>query len=36
MDREFGAPEALEVIRSADFPASDVVFDAAFAADKSK
>lgn len=34
MDRMHGAPEALETIRAADFPASDVIFDAAFAADK--
>lgn len=34
MDREFGAPEALAYIRSKDFAASDVIFDAAFASDK--
>ncbi len=32
MDREWGAPEALKVIRSQDFTASAVAFDAAFAA----
>lgn len=31
MDREFGAREALEFVRKADFPPSDVAFDAAFA-----
>lgn len=30
MDREFGATEAVEVIRKNDFPASSVAFDAAF------
>ena len=34
MDRDFGAPEALGFIRSMDFDASDVIFDAAFASDK--
>jgi sugar phosphate isomerase/epimerase len=34
MDRDFGAPEALAFIRSMDFDASDVIFDAAFASDK--
>jgi len=33
MDRDFGAPEALSVIRAADFDKSDVIFDAAFASD---
>ena len=32
MDREWGAPEALKMIRSQDFTASAVAFDAAFAA----
>lgn len=31
MDREFGAQEALQVVRKNDFSASDVAFDAAFA-----
>ncbi|MDZ7617944.1 MAG: sugar phosphate isomerase/epimerase family protein [Patescibacteria group bacterium] len=31
MDREHGAPEALEFVRQIDFPASAVAFDAAFA-----
>jgi sugar phosphate isomerase/epimerase len=31
MDREWGAPEALKMIRSQDFAASAVAFDAAFA-----
>src|SRR5690606_35899943 len=31
MDREFGAREALEVVRKADFAPSAVAFDAAFA-----
>ncbi len=31
MDREFGAQEALGVVRQNDFPSSDVVFDEAFA-----
>lgn len=31
MDREFGAPEALAVVRKADFAPSAVAFDAAFA-----
>ncbi len=30
MDRDFGAPEALDVVRSADFSPSSVAFDAAF------
>jgi sugar phosphate isomerase/epimerase len=33
MDREWGAPEALKMIRSQDFAPSAVAFDAAFAAD---
>lgn len=33
MDREFGASEALEVVRKADFAPSSVAFDAAFAKD---
>jgi sugar phosphate isomerase/epimerase len=33
MDREFGAPEALEMIRSQDFTPSTVAFDAAFASE---
>jgi sugar phosphate isomerase/epimerase len=33
MDREWGAPEALEMIRSQDFTPSSVAFDAAFAAE---
>jgi hypothetical protein len=36
MDREFGAPEALGMIRKMDFDPSDVVFDAAFSADSKK
>jgi sugar phosphate isomerase/epimerase len=32
MNREWGAPEALKMIKSQDFAASDVAFDAAFAA----
>ena len=31
MDREWGAREALDLVRSHDFPASGVAFDAAFA-----
>ncbi len=31
MDREFGAQEALGVVRQNDFPSSDIVFDEAFA-----
>ncbi len=31
MDREWGAREALDLVRSHDFPASNVAFDAAFA-----
>ncbi len=34
MDREWGAPEALEMIRKQDFTPSNVAFDAAFAAKK--
>ena len=34
MDREWGAPEALAMIRKQDFSASSVAFDAAFAAKK--
>jgi len=30
MDREFGAPEALQFVRKLDFKPSDVAFDAAF------
>ncbi len=30
MDREYGATEACEFVRNVDFPASDIVFDAAF------
>ena len=30
MDREFGAQEALAVVRQADFAPSNVAFDAAF------
>jgi sugar phosphate isomerase/epimerase len=33
MDREWGAPEALKMIRSQDFTPSEVAFDAAFAAE---
>ena len=33
MDREWGAPEALDLVRSIDFSPSDVAFDAAFAKD---
>lgn len=33
MDREYGAPEALEMIRKQDFTPSSVAFDAAFASD---
>jgi sugar phosphate isomerase/epimerase len=33
MDRDWGAPEALEMIRSQDFTPSTVAFDAAFAAE---
>ena len=33
MDRDWGAPEALALVRSNDFAASAVAFDAAFAAD---
>jgi hypothetical protein len=31
MDRDFGAPEALALIRSMDYAPSAVAFDAAFA-----
>lgn len=31
MDREYGAQESLQLVRSQDFPPSDVAFDAAFA-----
>ncbi len=31
MDREWGARDALAFVRGADFPASQVAFDAAFA-----
>ena len=31
MNREFGAQEALQLVRKNDFAASDVAFDAAFA-----
>jgi sugar phosphate isomerase/epimerase len=34
MDREWGAPEALQMIRKQDFTPSNVAFDAAFAAKK--
>jgi sugar phosphate isomerase/epimerase len=34
MDREWGAREALEIVRGQDFPASEVAFDAAFADDE--
>jgi sugar phosphate isomerase/epimerase len=34
MDREWGAPEALAVVRKADFAVSSVAFDAAFASKK--
>ncbi len=34
MDREWGAPEALKMVRSQDFTASQAAFDAAFAARK--
>jgi hypothetical protein len=33
MDREWGAQEALEMVRSQDFDPSAVAFDAAFAGD---
>jgi hypothetical protein len=33
MDREWGAEEALEMVRSQDFDPSDVAFDAAFGDD---
>ena len=31
MDREFGAQESMQAVRDCDFPASDIVFDEAFA-----
>ena len=31
MDREFGAQESMQAVRDFDFPASDIVFDEAFA-----
>jgi len=34
MNREWGAPEALKMIKSQDFAASNIAFDAAFAAKK--
>ncbi len=34
MDREWGAPEALKMVRSQDFSPSQAAFDAAFAAKK--
>jgi sugar phosphate isomerase/epimerase len=34
MDREWGAPEALRMVRSQDFTPSQMAFDAAFAAEK--
>ena len=34
MDRDWGAPEALQMIRKQDFTPSSVAFDAAFAAKK--
>ena len=34
MDRDWGAPDALEFIRSTDFSPSNVAFDAAFASDE--
>lgn len=34
MDREWGAPEALEMVRQQDFAPSEVAFDAAFASDE--
>lgn len=30
MDREYGAAEACEFVKSIDFPASDIAFDSAF------
>ncbi len=33
MDRDFGAPEALAMIRKQDFAPSSVAFDAAFASE---
>jgi hypothetical protein len=32
MDRDWGAPEALRMVRNQDFTPSQVAFDAAFAA----
>jgi hypothetical protein len=34
MDREWGAPEALKMVRSMDYTPSQQAFDAAFAAKK--
>jgi sugar phosphate isomerase/epimerase len=34
MDRDWGAPEALKMIREQDFTPSSVAFDAAFASDE--
>jgi sugar phosphate isomerase/epimerase len=34
MDREWGAREALEMVRGQDFPASELAFDAAFDAEE--
>lgn len=34
MDRDWGAPEALDMVRSQDFAPSEVAFDAAFASDE--
>ena len=33
MDRDWGAPEALKMVRSQDFDASEVAFDAAFSSE---
>jgi hypothetical protein len=33
MDREWGAPEALDMVRSQDFAPSEVAFDAAFSSE---
>ena len=33
MDRDWGAPEALEMVRGQDFTASSVAFDAAFSSE---
>jgi len=35
MDREWGAQEALAMVREYDFPPSEVAFDAAFGGDES-